>query len=217
MTRGQRPVCGFGPGAVDLLRCTSRLGAEWGRVGDLVSVSVGGDNHSAPSPLLPLPPSRGYRTECCNPWFVGVEGGVEDCFCSGFDEVAAFGQGLLHIGGHGAGGFGNQPGDETRCLSGASGPGGSGGGVGEAVLDNGGDVVGVGEPARCDEAWQEGLNVVVVGFGPAQFRGQSAESVGVDDRFCLVRGQAAGFDESSPAVVLSCRGDGFVLGSKLGN
>lgn len=56
-------------------------------------------------------------------------------------------------GGHGAGGFGDQPGDEARGLACAAGAGGAGGGVGEAVVDDGGDVVGVGEPARCDEAW----------------------------------------------------------------
>lgn len=30
--------------------------------------------------------------------------------------MAALSQGLLHVGGHGAGGFGNQPDNETRCL-----------------------------------------------------------------------------------------------------
>jgi len=81
-----------------------------------------------------------------------VEGGVEDGFCSGFDEVAALGQGLLHVGGRRAGGFGNQPGDETRRVTGTSRSGGAGGGVGEAVVDDGGDVVGVGEPTSPDEA-----------------------------------------------------------------
>lgn len=90
-----------------------------------------------------------------------MEGGVEDGFCSGFDEVAAFGQGLLHVGAHVAGGFGNQSGDETRCLSCAAGAGGSDGGGGQAVVDDRGDVVGVSEPARLDEAWQEGVDVEV--------------------------------------------------------
>jgi len=130
---------------------------------------------------------------------VGVEGGVEDGFCSGFDEVASLGQCLLHVGGHGAGGFGNQPGDETRCLSCAARAGGAGGGVGEAVVDDGGDVVGDGETASLDEVWQEGVDVVVVGFGLAQFRGQG---VGFDDGVCLVGGEAAGGDEGGPAVVL---------------
>lgn len=143
---GQRPERGFGTGAVDLLRRAFGLGAERVRVGDLVPVTVSSDNQGAASPLLPLPPTGGYRTEGCSPWFVVVEGGVEDGFCSGFDEVAALGQGLLHVGDHGAGGFGNQSGDETRGLSCAAGAGGSGGGVGEAVVDDGGDVVGVANP-----------------------------------------------------------------------
>lgn len=131
-----------------------------------MKVSVGGDDQGAPSPLSPLPPTGGYRTEDCNSWLVGVEGGVEDGFCSGFDEVAALGQGLLHAGGNGAGGYGgNEPGDKTRGLSGPAGAGGSGGDLGKAVVNGGGDVVGVGESAILDEAWQEGADVVVIGFG----------------------------------------------------
>ena len=75
---------------------------------------------------------------------------------AGLATLAALDQGLLHVGVHGAGGFGNQPCDETRRPSYASRAGGSCGGVREAVVDDGGDVVGVGEPARLDEAWQEG-------------------------------------------------------------
>ena len=186
-------------------------------VGDLVSVSVGGDDQGAASPLSPLPPTGGYRTEGCNPWFVGVEGGVEDGFCSGFDEVAAPGQSPLHVRGHGAGGFGNQPGNEKRCPSSASRSGGSGGGLGEAVVDNGGDVVGVSEPTSLDEARQEGVDVVVVGFGAAQFRSQGAEGVGVDDDFRLLAGAPGATDQGGPAVVLGCGGDGFVFGGELGD
>lgn len=82
------------------------------------------------------------RTEYVDSLIVSVEGG----FYSGFDEVAALGQGLLHVEGDGAGGFGDQPGDEAWGLSGAAGAGGSGSGV----------------------------DVVVVGFGPARFRSQRA-------------------------------------------
>lgn len=193
------------------------MGAERGRVADLVPVTVSGHDHGAASPLPPFPPIGWDRTECRNPWFVGVDGGVQDCFCSSFDEVAALGQGLLHVGGHGAGGFGNQAGDETRGLAGAARSGGTDGGVGEAVVDDGGDVVGVGEPASLDEAWQEGVDDVMVGFGPAQFRGQGAVGVGGDDGLRLVDGEAAALDDSSPTVVLSCRGDGFVFSGELGD
>ena len=86
---GQGSQRGFGPGTVDLLRHARRLGAERGRSGDLVPVTVSSDHHSAASPLLP-PPLIGWdRTECCDPWLLGVEGGVEDSFYSGFDEVTA--------------------------------------------------------------------------------------------------------------------------------
>lgn len=78
-----------------------------------------------------------------------------------------------------------------------------------------GDVVG--EPARCNEAWQEGVDVVVVGFGPAQFLGERAESVGVDHGICLVCGEATDGDEGSPAVVLGCGSDGLIFGSELGD
>lgn len=193
------------------------MGAERGRVADLVPVTVSGHDHGAASPLPPFPPIGWDRTECRNPWFVGVDGGVQDCFCSSFDEVAALGQGLLHVGGHGAGGFRNQAGDETRGLAGAARSGGTDGGVGEAVVDDGGDVVGVGEPASLDEAWQEGVDVVVVGFRPAELRGQGAEGVGVDDGVRLVGSEAAGGDEGGPAVVLGCGGDGFVFGDELGD
>ena len=107
-----------------------RRGSERLRAGDLVAVTVGGDDQGAASPLLPPPPIGWDRTECRCPWLFRVEGGVEDGFCSGFDEVSALGQGLLHVGGHGAGGFGDQPGDETRCLSCAAGACGAGGGDG---------------------------------------------------------------------------------------
>lgn len=45
----------------------------------------------------------------------------------------------------------------------------------------------------------EGVDDVGVGFGPAQFSGQGAESVGIDDSLRLVGG-----DEGGPAVVLGC-------------
>ena len=204
-------------GSVDLLRCAFGLGAERVRVGDLVPVTVSGDDQGAASPLVPLPTAGGYRTECCNPWLVGVEGGVEDGFCSGFDEAAALGQGLLHVGVHGASGFGDQACDEPRALPVPTRAGGAGGGVSDSVVDDRRDVVGVSEPARPDEAWQQGSHVVVVRFGPPQLGREGAEGVGVDDRFCLVGGESAGCDESSPAVVLGCGGDGFVFGGELGD
>lgn len=95
---GQGSQCCFSSGALDFLRSAFRLGAERVRVGDLETVTVSSHNHNAVAPRLPHPPTGGYRTECGNPWLVGVEGSVEDGFGSGFNEVAALGQGLLHVG-----------------------------------------------------------------------------------------------------------------------
>lgn len=81
----------------------------------------------------------------------------------------------------------------------ASRSGGSGGGLGKAAVDDGGNVIGVGEPTSLDEVRQEGLDVVVVGFGPAQFRNQRTEGIGFNHGLRLVGGQAAALDESSPS------------------
>lgn len=65
----------FCAGSVDLLRHSFRLVAEWGRVGDLVAVSVGGDSHSAASPLVPLPPIGGsVRRAVCGGLVVFISG-----------------------------------------------------------------------------------------------------------------------------------------------
>ena len=54
-------------------------------------------------------------------------------------------------------------------------------------MDDGGDVVGVSEPACRDEAWEQGLDVVVIGFGAAEFGLTSTCSLGLGV-FVLVRG-----------------------------
>ena len=58
---------------------------------------------------------------------------------------------------------------------------------------------------------------MVVGFGPAQLRGQGAEGVGVDDGLGLIAGEPGAADQGGPAVVLSCGGDGSVFGGELGD
>lgn len=87
----QRPQCCFGPGAIDPLHRTLRLGAERGRVGDLIAVTVCGDNQGASTPLFALAPAGRDLTECLGPGFLGAEGGVEDGGGSGFDELAVLG------------------------------------------------------------------------------------------------------------------------------
>jgi hypothetical protein len=42
-------------------------------------------------------------------------------------------------------------------------------------VDDGGDVGGVGEAAGLDEAWKQGLDVVVIGLGAAEFCGKRPE------------------------------------------
>lgn len=211
---------------VDLLAGALRRRTERSAVvGDLVAVAVGRNRTGGAPPRLPLLRLLGFGAEFRGPRLVVGEGAVEHGIGALLAEVAALVQGLAHLvgrrparlGGHGAGGFGDQPCDETRCLSGAAGADGSGGGVGEAVVDDGGDVVGVAEPARLDEAWQEGVDVVVVGFSPAQFRGQGAEGVGVDHGLRLLVGEPGAADQGGPAVVLGCGGDGFVFGGELGD
>lgn len=111
----------------------------------------------------------------------------------------------------GPAGFRDEGRRETWCVAGAAWSGGACCGVGEAVVDDGGDVVGVGKPAGPDEAWQESVDVVVVGFGTAQLRGQRPEGIGIDAGFCLVGDESASGDGGGTAVVLGCGGNGFVF------
>src|SRR5690606_21828160 len=59
------------------------------------------------------------------------------------------------------------------------------------------------------------VDVVMVGLGPSQLRGERAEGVGVDDGLGLLVGESAGADEPCPAVVLGGLGDGLVFGDEL--
>lgn len=179
--------------------------------GDVVAVVVCGDCVCGFAPGYGLVLVGGYLAECCGPEFVGVEGGVEDGVGSGFDEVAALVEGGSHLRVGHAVGVWDEAGDQTGYLSCAAGAGGACGGSFDAVVEVGG-----GEPARCNEAWQEGIEVVVVGFGPAQFGCERAEGVGVDGGVCLLKRETGGMDEGCPAVVLGCCG-GVVFGGELGD
>jgi hypothetical protein len=90
---------------------------------------------------------------------------VEDGVGSPLDEFASFDERPMHLRRHRSYCFGDEAGDEARRLAGAAGAGWSCGGAGEAFVEDGGDVDGAAEAARLDEARQQGLNVVVVGFG----------------------------------------------------
>ena len=82
-------------------------------------------------------------------------------------------------------------------------------------MKHGGDVVRIAELARCDDAWHEGLDVVVVRFCSPELSGKGAECVGVDRVFCFVRGEAGLADEGGEAVVLGGLRDGLVLRREL--
>lgn len=150
---GELAKCGLCSGAVDLLRRVIRHWTERRILGDAVTVVVGGDGAGVPSPRRCLARVARRVTEWPRPSFSGGAGGVEHSAGAGLDQLAPFIEGMPHIGGHRAGGFRDQPGDETRRVACAAGVSGAGGGVGEAVVDDGGDVIGVGEPASLDEAW----------------------------------------------------------------
>ena len=55
-------------------------------------------------------------------------------------------------------------------------------------MDDGGDIVSIIESARRDEAWEQGLDVVVVGFGAAEFCGERPEGFGLDRGLGLLCG-----------------------------
>lgn len=80
----------------------------------------------------------------------------------GLHEAATLCKCPSHLECHAAGGFGDEAGDQAWCLAGAAGAFRSGGRLGDAVMEDGGDVVGVPEAACSHEAWQQGVDVVLV-------------------------------------------------------
>jgi hypothetical protein len=82
-------------------------------------------------------------------------------------------------------------------------------------VKDGGDVVGVGKFSCPNQAWQQGLNVVVVGFCSAEFGGESSENVRGDHVFCVVVAETRCADQGGPAIVLGGCGDGLVFGGEL--
>lgn len=84
-------------------------------------------------------------------------------------------------------------------------------------MEDGGDVVGVAESARCDEARQEGIDVVMVRFSASEFSRERAERLGLDGTLGLFVGEPGAADEGGPAAVLGGCGDGLVLGGELGD
>ena len=81
-------------------------------------------------------------------------------------------------------------------------------------MEDGGDVVGVAEPARRDEARQQRIDIVMVRLSR---RSSAASGPNASDSMAL---SACSWvspeppDEGGPAVVLGCGGDGLVLGGE---
>lgn len=90
-----------------------------------------------------------------------TERAVEQVDGAGFDQLAPLGQRPSHLRRHGAGRFGDQPGNQSRRLTDTPGAGGPCGGSGDAVVQDSGDVVGVPETAGLHEARQQGIDVVL--------------------------------------------------------
>ena len=111
----------------------------------------------------------------------------------------------------------DEAGDESRWLASPARACGPGGRPFDPVVEYGGDVVGVVEPARCDEAWQQCVDVVMVGLGASEFSRERAERIGLDGALGLFLGEPGATEEGSPAVVLGRGGDGLVLGGELGD
>src|SRR5699024_2218077 len=121
---------------------------------------------------------------------------------------------LTHVCGDWAVDAWDQAGNQTRRPAGAAGTGRSRSGVGEAVMDDRGEILGVLKSAGLDEAWQALVDVVMVGLGASQLRGQCAVGVGVDGGLGLLVGEPAGTDEARPAVVLGGLSDGLGFGGE---
>src|SRR5690606_22153870 len=91
--------------------------------------------------------------------------------------------------------------DEVRLGPATSGSLGSGGGVVEAADEYGADVVGTGQSAARDHSRKHLVEVVTVGFGSAELRGQRCKGVGGKELFDVGL-QPDAVDQLRPAVVL---------------
>ena len=111
----------------------------------------------------------------------------------------------------------DEAGDEARWLASPARACGTGGGPLDAVVEDGGDVVGVAEPARCGEAREERIDIVMVRFSPAKSSCERAERLGRDGAIGLLSRKPRATDETGPAVLLGCGGDGFGFNSGCGN
>ena len=82
-------------------------------------------------------------------------------------------------------------------------------------MDHRSDVVRIAQPPRGYETRQQGVEVVVVGFGMPKLGRQGRVGVRVEHGIDLRTRESGGGKEGAPAVVLGGLGDGFVLGGEL--
>ncbi len=159
--------CGICAGTIDLLRGRLRHLSEWTPVGDRVAVAVGGDDPGMLTP--PLPPTNICRqhAERLRPGLAISKSCVKDRIGAAFNQVTTLVQCLTHVCGDRPVDAWDQASDQTCRFAGAAGTGRARGGVGEPVVNDRGEIVSVLKSTGLDEAWQELVDVVMVGLRPS--------------------------------------------------
>ncbi len=207
--RGARP-CG-----VDLLCGRLGRGSERCVVGDAVAVSVGGDYAGGLAPGRRSSSVVRLRSKGLRPRHAlgqrAVEYGVGACL----DQLLSLVERCSHLDVDDSMRLCKEAGDESRWLASPAGACGPGGRPLDPVVEDGGDVVGVAEPARCGEAREKRIDIVMVRFSPAKSSCERAERLGRDGAIGLLSRKPRATVETGPAVLLGCGGDGFVLGGEL--
>lgn len=105
---------GGGAGGVELLRIRPRVGAQRGVVGYLVPVAIRILHPPGLSPSLRRTCVCGLGSERGRPCFSFIQVTVEDRRRAVFDQLFAFGDGVVQLGARDAGGIRNEPGDQPR-------------------------------------------------------------------------------------------------------
>jgi hypothetical protein len=83
-------------------------------------------------------------------------------------------------------------------------------------LNDSRNILSVLEPAGCNGARQQLLDVEMVRLGSPEFRCQRTESIRIYDAVDLVVREPALANQGHPSIVLGSRRDGLVLGRDLG-
>lgn len=202
---------------VDALRRGLRRRSQRSVIRDAVSVAVGRDSAPITSPRSGLALTAGWLAKMLHPRFAGLTCGVEHGISASFDHLAPLIECLPHIACHRAVRSRDESGDQPRRLASTTRASRACCGARNAVVQHRGDVVGIGEPAGCHESREQSVEVVVVGLGTAQLRGERTERLGLDRGVRLVGCQARGLDQGGPAVSLGGGSNRLVLRGELGD